>query len=218
MTPPEITPDDILTFWFPDGPDPEPEAHMDHWVWRMRGGAHQAVIDGYSDITRRCARGELDHWAETPQGRLALIIVLDQFSRSVFAGTPEAYAQDPKALALCLAGIENGHFTALENVWFKTMYKLPMEHCECAEHLANLDRVIAIAEALLAETPENLRLYYKSAASMPKKHRAVIAEFGRHPHRNAILRRMSTPDEVEYLAAGVFPHQADLKKMVKGEP
>ena len=218
MTKTETTPEDVLAFWFPDGPDPEPEAHLDHWVWRMRGGAHRAVIDRYTDITRRAVLGDLDHWAATPQGRLALIIVLDQFSRSVCADTPDAYAQDPKALALCLEGFENGHFDALRNVWHKTVYKLPMEHCEGPDHLARLDRVIVIVGALVGEAPERLREMYKMAASQPRKHRAVIAQFGRHPHRNAILGRVSTPAELEYLAAGVFPHQADLKKVVRGDP
>ena len=210
-------PKDIVDFWFPDGDTPTPEEHIRLWNWRMRGGAHEDVLARFTDVTERAAAGDLDHWADTPLGRLALILILDQFTRSVWAGTPRAYDFDEKARDLCLEGLANGHFDALETVWFKTTCKLPMEHCECAAHLANLDRVIAIAEALAGETPENLRLYFKSAASLPKKHRAVIAEFGRQPHRNAILGRMSTPDEVVYLAAGVFPHLADLKKMVKGE-
>lgn len=196
------------------GPDPEPAAHLDHWVWRMRGGAHRAVIDGYSDTTKRAVAGDLDHWAATPRGRLALIIVLDQFSRSVFAETPGAYAQDPKALALCLLGLENGRFDALENVLFKAVYKLPMEHCEGPDHLAHLDHAIAISEALAGDAPDRLCDLYAMGAGQPKKHSAVIARFGRHPHRNAILGRVSTPQEEEYLAAGVFPHQTDLKEVV----
>ncbi len=208
------TPDDILDFWFPDGPDPEPQAHIDHWTWRMRGGAGPEVVARYRGLTDRAIARELDHWAASPRGRLALIIVLDQFPRSVFAGTPAAYASDPKALTICLEGFENGHFDALENVWFKSMYKLPLEHCECAGHLANLDRAIAIAETVLAEAPERLRKMYEFAAEQPRRHRAVIAAFGRHAHRNAVLGRASTPEEAAYIAAGVFPHQSDLRAEV----
>jgi uncharacterized protein (DUF924 family) len=204
------TPDDILGFWFPDGPDPEPEAHLAHWVWRMRGGSGPEVVARYGDLTARAVRGEIDNWADTPRGRLALIIVLDQFPRSVWAGTPAAFASDPNALAICLEGFDNGHFDALENVWFKSMYKLPLEHCECADHLAHLDRAIAVAEAAQAEAPDRLRKMYELGVEQPKKHRAVIAEFGRHSHRNAVLGRVSTPEELAYLAAGVFPHQTDL--------
>jgi uncharacterized protein (DUF924 family) len=204
------TPDEILDFWFPDGPDPTAERHLELWSWRMRGGATAEVIARYTDLTQRAVTGELDHWADTPRGRLALIIVLDQFPRSIWAGTPAAYASDPKALALCMEGFDNGHFDALENVWFKTMYKMPLEHCECPGHLANLDRVIAIAEAALAAAPPQLQRVYEMAVEQPKLHRAVIARFGRHAHRNAVLGRVSTPEEVAYLNDGVFPHQTRI--------
>lgn len=204
------TPDDIIVFWFPDGPDPTAEAHIAHWTWRMRGGSTPEVIARYPDLTQAAVRGDLDHWAATPLGRLALIIVLDQFPRSIWAGTPAAFASDPKALALCLEGFENGHFDALGNVWFKSMYKLPLEHCECDDHLANLERAIAIALAALAAAPDHLRKVYEIAVEQPRRHRAVIAAFGRHAHRNAVLGRPSTPEEAAYIAAGVFPHQSRL--------
>ncbi len=213
MPKPEITPDDVLAFWFPEPAEPDPAEHLALWIWRMRGGAHDAVTRRFTDLTRRAVTGHLDGWAETPRGRLALIIVLDQFSRSVFAGTPGAYAQDRKALCLCLEGLANGDFDRLENVWYKTMFKLPLEHCECPDHLANLDRAVAIATAALDEAPANLRDMYRFAAKQPALHRATVAAFGRHPHRNAILGRPSTPEEAEYLAKGDFPHQTDLSKL-----
>jgi len=142
---------------------------------------------------------------------MALIIVLDQFTRSVFAGTPQAYASDPKARDLCLEGFENGHFDALQTVWEKTAFKIPLEHCEGPDHLAHLDQAIAIADALIAQAPPALRKAYEMGAQQPRKHRAVIAQFGRHPHRNAILGRVSTPEEEVYLAEGVFPHETNLK-------
>ena len=201
----EITPDEIVEFWFPDGPAPEPEQHQDLWVWRMRGGAHNAVVERYSEITKRAAEGDLDGWAETARGRLALIILLDQFSRSVWAGTPEAFAQDPKALDLCLKGLDNGHFDALENVWQKSVFKLPLEHCECPEHLANLNRAVAIARQIVEEAPEYLRPFYEMGAQQPVKIRAVIAEFGRHPHRNATLGRGLDPQGRGVPQQGRFP-------------
>jgi uncharacterized protein (DUF924 family) len=213
MAHPEITAGMILDFWFPDGPDPEPDKHLELWMWRMRGGAHEAVVEGYSAITAQAAEGKLDHWAETARGRLALIILLDQFSRSVWAGSPKAYAQDPKALDLCLQGIDNGHFDALDNVWEKSTFKLPLEHCECKDHLANLDRAVAIGHQLAREAPGHLRLFYEGGAQQPEKHRAVIEAFGRHPHRNAVLGRESSPAEQEYLNKGGFPHQTDLKSL-----
>ncbi len=207
-----ITPRDIVDFWFPDGPNPQPERHMELWMWRMRGGAHDEIVERYCDVTRRAAEGELDDWAGTPLGRLALIIVLDQFSRSVWAGKPEAYAQDSKALALCLEGLENGDFDALEHVWYKVMFTLPMEHCECDDHLANMDRVIEIRARMKDEAPSQLRDFYQLSVDQPKRHRAVIAKFGRHSHRNDVLGRPSTPAEREYIDNGEFPHQTDLSE------
>jgi len=207
----ETTAREIINFWFPDGPSPEPNAHMDLWSWRMRGGANDEIIAKYSDATERATQGEFDSWTDEPIGRLALIILLDQFPRTVWAGTAKAYAQDPKALHLCLEGLENGHFDALENVWFKTVFKLPMEHCECPNHLANLDRVIAIADQIKEDAPDSLKDVYEFAAEQPRKHRAVIAQFGRHSHRNEVLGRISTPEELDYITKGVFPHESELK-------
>ncbi len=216
MTSHDPTPDDILAFWFPDGPDPEPEAHIGFWEWRMRGGAHAAIIDRFSGITARAAEGGLDHWAGDPRGRLALIILLDQFSRSVWAGAPRAFAQDPSALALCLEGLDNGHYDALETAWMKATFKLPLVHCEGPGHLANLDRNLVLAAAIAEEAPDRLKPMYRNlAATNATAVRDVIAAFGRHPHRNAVLGRASTPQEEAYLAKGAFPHQSDLREMAR---
>lgn len=204
------TPKDIVDFWFPDGDAPTAEEHIRLWNWRMRGGAHEAVLARFTEVTERAAAGELDHWATTPLGRLALILILDQFTRSVWAGTPRAYAYDEKARDLCLGGLVNGHFDALPNVWTKGAFKIPLEHCEGPDHLANLDRAVAIAEALVAETPDSLKAIAAMGVMQPKRHRAVIARFGRHPHRNAVLGRASTPDELAYLDTGDFPHVGQL--------
>lgn len=203
-------PKDIVDFWFPDGDTPTPEEHIRLWNWRMRGGAHEDVLARFTDVTERAAAGDLDHWADTPLGRLALILILDQFTRSVWAGTPRAYDFDEKARDLCLEGLANGHFDALPNIWYKTAFKIPLEHCEGPDHLAHLDRAIAIAEQLAIEAPVNLKQVAEMAAMQPKRHRAVIARFGRHPHRNALLGRPSTPEELAYLETGDFPHVGQI--------
>lgn len=206
----EVSSDEIIEFWFPDGPNPEVERHMELWAWRMRGGANEIILAKYSDATNRAALGEFDKWSNTPLGRLAHIILLDQFSRTVWAGTEKAYSLDPKALELCLEGLDNGHFDALENVWFKTVFKLPLEHCECPEHMANLNRAVTIADQLVEEAPEHLKEVYRFGAGQPRKHRDVIARFGRHAHRNKVLGRDSTPEEIDYIERGKFPHETDI--------
>jgi uncharacterized protein (DUF924 family) len=171
------TPQEIVEFWFPDGPNPEPDQHVELWMWRMRGGANDAILERYTEVTQRAAEGEFDHWSETPLGRLALIIILDQFPRTVWAGTPEAFSQDERAKNFCLEGLRNGHFDALENVWFKTAFKIPLEHCECPEHLENLDLAVEIADRLKLEAPKYLGDVYGTAAKQPRRHREVIRRF-----------------------------------------
>lgn len=202
----DLNPEDIIAFWFPDGPAPEPEAHMALWMWRMQGGANDEIMANFVRATERAVQGDFDHWAETPLGRLALIILLDQFPRTIWAGSPEAFAQDPRALELCLEGHNNGHYESLENVWYKTVHDLPLVHCECPDHLANLDLAVRLADQLVEEAPENLKEIYQFAAGQPRKHRDVIRRFGRHAHRNDALGRPSTPEELDYIKEGDFPH------------
>src|SRR5690606_29881362 len=93
---------DVLDFWLPEGRSSqiEAETHRNHWSWRLHGGADDMIVARFADLTSRAASGDLDDWASDPEGRLALIIVLDQFSRSLWRRTPRAFAQDPAALSL----------------------------------------------------------------------------------------------------------------------
>jgi uncharacterized protein (DUF924 family) len=109
------------------------------------------------------------------------------------AGHARAFAQDPKALALVLEGLANGHYGTLRTPWEKTFFVTPLVHCEGPDHLERADRAVALARALLAEVPEHLKPLYEFSAQQPVGHRKVIAAFGRHPHRNRILGRESTP-------------------------
>jgi uncharacterized protein (DUF924 family) len=203
---------EVLDFWFPEGIGTDLTTHREQWMWRMRGGADAEIVARFSDLTERASRGECDRWAETARGRLALVVVLDQFSRSVWRDSPRAYAQDPKALALVLEGLGNGHYHALGQVWEKTFFTMPLGHCEGPDLLDRLDRSIALARAIYDEAPEHLKPVYEFSARQPVLHREVIAAFGRHPHRNRVLGRESTPEELAYLAKGVFPHQREMPR------
>ena len=98
---------DVLGFWFPTRPSSDQAAMVRPWEWWFRGGANTDITEHFSPLLERVARGELDAWSHEPQSRLALIIVLDQFSRTIYGGTAQAFAQDPKACALTLEGIDN---------------------------------------------------------------------------------------------------------------
>lgn len=202
-----MAPEPVLDFWFPAGAGDDLAAHREYWVWRMGGGADADIVARFADTTARAARGELDGWAATARGRLALVVVLDQFSRSVWRDSPRAFAQDATALALVVEGLANGHYDALDTVWEKAFFGMPLAHCEGPDHLARIDRVIALSDRLLAEAPAHLRPMYEFNAEQPRRHRAVIATFGRYPHRNAVLGRTSTPEELAYVARGAFPHR-----------
>lgn len=199
---------EVLDFWFPEGFSFQIDAnsHRDHWVWRMCGGAEGEIRDRFTKLTAEGAAGNLDNWASDSEGRLALIIVLDQFSRSVWRGSARAFAQDPAALALAVEGLSNGLYAALPTPWQKIVYGLPLGHCEGPDHLERIDLLIALREEIVLEAPAQLQPTYRSLVKQAGKVRKIIASFGRHPHRNQILGRQSTPTEKAYIAGGKFPH------------
>ncbi len=195
--------DDVLRFWFPEHLRDDHAVMVSQFGWWFGGGAKAAVAERFSPLWQRAAQGDLDHWSNAPRSRLALIIALDQFSRSLYPGTARAYAQDPKALALALQGIEIGHYAALATPWERTFFFLPLGH---AEQLRHLEVAVKLAEDLAAKAPAELRRVLEHSASQARGHRDVIARFGRHPHRNAALGRASIPEELDYLAAGQLVH------------
>jgi uncharacterized protein (DUF924 family) len=130
-------------------------------------------------------RGELAHWRATPQGRLAEIIVLDQFSRNIFRDQPASFAQDPQALALAQALVATGQAITL-SLEQRAFAYMPYMHSESL-------LIHAQAELLFSEPGLEANLNYE------RKHQAIIERFGRFPHRNAILGRVSTPEEAAFL-------------------
>ncbi len=195
-----VDPEEILSYWLPPGYDSDPVTFRQHVLRWMQGGpeVNKEITELFAPLLEQARRGELDWWAETPRGRLALIIVLDQFSRSVYEGTPLAYAQDPAALQLALSGIEAGMDRDLA-VTERLFFTLPLAHAEGPDHLERLEWGVRYAEKLVDLAPPNLRWIYEGSVSQAKAHRDVIARFGRHPHRNEVLGRTSMPEEVEYL-------------------
>jgi uncharacterized protein (DUF924 family) len=131
------------------------------------------------------------HWQETPDGALALIVVLDQFARNIHRGDLRAFAGDTIALATARALVDTGADRALPPVRRVFVY-LPFEH---AEDLACQDEALRLFGALAAESPE-----HADTLDYARRHRDIIARFGRFPHRNEVLGRPSTPDEEAFLA------------------
>ena len=170
-------PQPILDFWFR-------EIDPAQW-WRVDPGFDALIRRRFLDVFHQAAAGELFAWRATAQGRLAEIIVLDQFSRNLCRGTPGAFAQDGMALVLAQEAVAARVHDALAPVERGFLF-LPYMHSE--------SRTIHVeAERLYREfgLPENL--------DFELKHKAIVDRFGRYPHRNAILGRASTTEEVEFL-------------------
>jgi uncharacterized protein (DUF924 family) len=193
-------------FWFPPGLDEaDAEAHRRMFLRWFGGGANKE-LPRFAPVLDAARAGRLDHWRATPGGRLALIVVLDQFPRGLSAGTPAAYAADPDALRIAEEGRRDGHFDALNKPWERTFFIMPLGHAEGPDHRERLERVAAMAEAIALAAPRHLRPLYRFSAGQARGHLEVIARFGRFPHRNPVLGRASTPGEVAYLEKGDFVH------------
>ena len=181
----------VLTFWFGD-PYLPTEGYRDrHPLWfRKRRETDEAIRVQFHSLYAQAATGELDAWQESPATCLALIVLLDQFPRNLFRERPQAFATDAKVLAIAKAAIASHYDQALPPVQRIFLY-LPLEH---SEDIADQEQCVALFEQLVA-ADSTLADTYDYAL----RHREVIQRFGRFPHRNEILGRTSTPEEVEFL-------------------
>ncbi|EBA02367.1 hypothetical protein RB2150_16377 [Rhodobacterales bacterium HTCC2150] len=199
-------PDQVLDLWFPDtGHQNDVSTHGAFWNERMQGGMDAIIISDYAELTLAAATGLLDHWAETPRGRLALLIALDQFPRSLWRDTPAAYAQDIKATRLALEGIQNGDFDELAP-WEQAFFVISISHCEGPDHLERMNMLTELTDRIAQKMPDSIAPMRDGFRDQTARVKKNIELFGRHPHRNAILGRHSTPAEIAYIETGDFPH------------
>jgi uncharacterized protein (DUF924 family) len=152
----------------------------------------------FKDLVERAVHGELDSWADSPRRRLSLILVLDQFPRQIYRGTAQAFAYDPAALALTLSGMQLAADAAL-NLVERLFFYMPLQHAEATEVQ---DESVSAYKRLVTESPAELRAPFEESLESAHKHRELIRQFGRFPHRNKILGRENTPEEVAYLKKG----------------
>jgi uncharacterized protein (DUF924 family) len=199
--------EDVLRFWFPNQLGDDPATMVRQWEWWFRGGGDAEIVEQFSPLLQQAVQGELDYWACESRSRLALILILDQFSRTIYRGTAKAFAQDPKACALTLEGIDMGHYATLETPWEKTFFFLPLGH---SEDLKNLELAVKLADELVKEVTQEYHTLLEFSAAQARRHREVITRFGRHPHRNLILGRQSTPEELKYLASEPLVHTRSM--------
>ncbi|MDB6105447.1 MAG: hypothetical protein JWO52_5446 [Gammaproteobacteria bacterium] len=162
---------------------------------QLMGQQDELIRSEFKGLVERAGRGELDGWADSPRRRLSLIILLDQFPRHIYRGTPQAFAYDPKALALTLSGMQSAADGAL-NIIERLFFYMPLQHAESTEVQ---DASVSAYRQLVTESPAELRSTFESALASAEEHRALIRQFGRFPHRNHLLGRDNTAEEDEYL-------------------
>ena len=172
-----ITPDDILNFWYSDQMQP-------YWF------ASTPKVDAmmrtqYESIWHEAAQGHLDDWLDSPQGALALTIILDQFPLNMFRGLPQSFATEAQAIAVAKQAINRGYDQYIDKAQLAFFY-MGLMHSE-----------------VLADQDLSVRLYaaagLENNLNFARHHRDIIRRFGRFPHRNAMLGRQSTAAELDYL-------------------
>jgi len=177
-------PREILEFWF--GPLP----HATRAEWFRKDAVFDAQIRSrFGNAIDAALTGALDGWRADSHGALAHVLLLDQFTRNAYRDTPRAFAGDAAALATATSAVDSG-LDRLLDLWERWFLYLPFEH---AEDLATQERSLALFRNLERDTGEAAPLAWA------EKHAAVVRRFGRYPHRNAILGRASTPEEIAFL-------------------
>ncbi|NIE68762.1 DUF924 family protein [Burkholderia sp. Ax-1719] len=180
---------EVLDFWF--GVLDSAEYGRERKMWFKKDAAFDALLrERFGALLDAACAGALDGWCATPEGALALVIVLDQFSRNCHRDTPRAFAADERALAIAQAMVANGDDLRLPTVEHRAFAYLPFEHAESAEAQRESLRLFGA----LAEHPQ-AKGYFDYA----QRHADVIARFGRFPHRNAQLGRESSEAEAAFL-------------------
>lgn len=189
----------VLDFWLgPIGADGRVEADRPKQWFKEDAKLDRDIGDRFGDWVEGAARDELEHWRGTARGTLALIVVCDQFPRNMYRGTPRAWALDAKAQSLTTGAVDAGTDRELRIVE-RAFFYMPLMH---AEDLDLQDRSVALFAALEREAPAAVAELASSFHYHARKHRDVIARFGRFPHRNVVLGRDSTDEEQTFLAAG----------------
>lgn len=181
----------VLDCWF--GAPGSATYGQDRKLWFRRDAAFDATLrERFGALLELAAvQGALDAWAATPLGGLALILVLDQFSRNLYRGTPRAFAGDEQALRIARQMIDNGADQHLPDLFHRAFAYLPFEH---DESLASQREALRLFKPFEAQSKEAAS-YYRSAV----RHAEIIERFGRFPHRNAVLGRVSTEEEQAFL-------------------
>ena len=188
----------ILGVWFPDKEynAPQIDARMELWF------GDDAELDArlryeFADTIADASNGKLLHWASSARGRLALILLLDQFRRNVYRGTVKAFSHDKTALRLSVEGIVQGLDKQLEPIE-RLFFYMPLQH---AESLRVQEKSVEVFRVLARSVSPTLEQTFETFFQFAELHHDIIAQFGRFPHRNKVLGRENSASEAAYLDA-----------------
>lgn len=188
--------EDILDFWFGRVEETIVPSENRAKIWFGESSKIDLEIkEHFSDDLKSASMGEHDAWCETPRGQLALIILLNQYSRHIYRNSKQAYSQDEMALTICLEGIKDQEDHLLSLIE-RVFYYFPLLH---SEKLAYQEQSIRAYKTLAELAFSETRVIYDSFLKFANHHYKIIQRFGRFPQRNEILGRESTSEELAYL-------------------
>ena len=185
--------DAILSFWFKEQQLSAPQVDQRMDIWFGSDPEFDAeIVSEFAGDVELASGGQLDHWAEDPRGRLALILLIDQFRRNIHRNTAQAFELDPVALKLCVEGAMQKKDQGLPPIQ-RVFFYMPLQHAESAKVQAKgCELFNKLAEAVSPTHRETFATF----ATFAELHRDIIDQFGRFPHRNKLLGRANTPEEV----------------------
>jgi uncharacterized protein (DUF924 family) len=189
--------EEILSFWFKEHAlsAPQIDRRMDIWFGGDPAFDLEIEKEFASDVEAACA-GQLDHWAAEPHGRLALIILIDQFRRNIHRNTAKAFSMDRLALKLCVEGAMEKKDRSLSPIQ-RVFFYMPLQH---AESIKVQKKSVELFNKLAESVSPTYQETFLTVAQFAELHHDIIEQFGRFPHRNKLLGRDNTPEEDEYLA------------------
>lgn len=184
----------VLDFWFGEEFESNPTANSSFW-WSKDESFDRSIWESFGELHRQVVSGENQIWINESLPCLAYIITIDQFSRNMFRGGPRSFANDSMAREACHQGIREGIDQDLHVIhrWF---FYMPLMH---SEQIADQDLCVQIFDRLRRSAPPAFEKEMNGAYEFAVRHRDIVAAYGRFPHRNEILGRQSTPQEVEFL-------------------
>lgn len=189
-------PRSVLKYWFGSNPS-------DAWIakeraklwWSKNKEIDSQICRRFEPLVIAAQSGALEDWKSTPEGWLALILVTDQFPRNIYRGSAAAFRFDSIALHLCLQGLANQEDSELRPI-HRIFFYIPLEH---SENLKHQNRCIRLFRQLASKAPNDFKPVLDGFIQFALRHQVIIERFGRFPHRNKILGRPSTTEELEFL-------------------